>query len=181
MKRQEIKKGEIVIYKSKEGPKLDVRLEKETVWLTQKQIAMLFDTQRPAITKHLNNIFRSGELNKNSVSSILEHTAADGKVYKTQFYNLDAIISVGYRVNSKRATQFRIWATKTLKEHLIKGYTIIASFLFIYFLDKNNFLYRHNGEKKINDNALTALALLVAVSNPRDKDVLIKIITNLIS
>ena len=124
MKRQEIKKGEIVIYNSKEGPKLDVRLEKDTVWLTQKQIAMLFDTQRPAITKHLNNIFRSGELDKNSVSSILEHTAADGKVYKTQFYNLDAIISVGYRVNSKRATQFRIWATKTLKEHLVKGYTI---------------------------------------------------------
>jgi hypothetical protein len=124
MKRQEIKKGEIVIYKSKEGPKLDVRLEEETVWLTQKQIAMLFDTQRPAITKHLNNIFRSGELDKNSVSSILEHTAADGKVYKTQFYNLDAIISVGYRVNSKRANQFRIWATKTLKEHLVKGYTI---------------------------------------------------------
>jgi len=329
MKRQEIKKGEIVIYNSKEGPKLDVRLEKDTVWLTQKQIAMLFDTQRPAITKHLNNIFRSGELDKNSVSSILEHTAADGKVYKTQFYNLDAIISVGYRVNSKRATQFRIWATKTLKEHLIKGYTInekrllqaknqlkelqnaisflqekskhelltgqeqeilnllsnysktltllekydkekltlikktkskfkleyeeiikvineikkdlinkneasdlfgkeinnklkdilgniyqtfrkkelypsleekaahllyfiikdhpfvdgnkrIASFLFVYFLDKNNFLYRKNGEKKINDNALTALALLIAVSDPKDKDVLIKIITNLI-
>jgi len=96
MKRQEIKKGEIVIYKSKEGPKLDVRLEEETVWLTQKQIAMLFDTQRPAITKHLNNIFRSGELDKNSVSSVLEHTAADGKVYKTQFYNLDAIISVSF-------------------------------------------------------------------------------------
>jgi prophage maintenance system killer protein len=330
MKRQEIKKGEIIIYKSKEGPKLDVRLEEDTVWLTQKQIAVLFDTQRPAITKHLNNIFRSGELNKNSVSSILEHTAADGKVYKTQFYNLDAIISVGYRVNSKRATQFRIWATKTLKKHLVKGYTInekrllqsqsqlkelqsvisflekksknklltgqeqeildllsnysktltllekydkeklnlirktkskfqlkyeetikvingikndlinkneagdlfgrevnnklkdilgniyqtfgkkelypsleekaahllyfiikdhpfvdgnkrIASFLFVYFLDKNNFLYRSTGEKKINDNALTALALLIAISNPKDKEILIKITTNLIS
>jgi death-on-curing family protein len=330
MKRKEIKKGEIVIYKSKEGPKLDVRLEKETVWLTQKQIAMLFDTQRPAITKHLNNIFRSGELDKNSVSSILEHTAADGKVYKTQFYNLDAIISVGYRVNSKRATQFRIWATKTLKEYLVKGYTInekrllqaknqlqelqsaisflqekskhnllagqeqeilnllanysktltlleqydkeklslikkargrfilkyenaisvidkikkdliskneasnlfgqensgkfkailggiyqtfgkkelypsleektahllyfiikdhpfvdgnkrIASFLFIYFLDRNDFLYRHSGEKKINDNALTALALLIAISNPKDKEILIKITTNLLN
>jgi len=307
-----------------------VRLEKETVWLTQKQIAILFDTQRPAITKHLNNIFKSGELNKNSVSSILEHTAADGKTYKTQFYNLDAIISVGYRVNSKRATKFRIWATKTLKEHLIKGYTInekrllearekfkelqttitflqeksqkellsehtseilnllssyaktlslleeydkrkikvikgkktkfilnyqecqriimeikkeliaqrkaselfgqevgggfegvikgiyqtfgrkelyptienkaahllyftikdhpftdgnkrIGSFLFVYFLDKNNYLYRPTGEKKINDNALTALSLLIAISDPKEKDILIKIITNLLS
>ena len=331
MKKEDTKKGEIVIYETpKREVKLDVRLEKETVWLTQKQIAILFDTQRPAITKHLNNIFKSGELNKNSVSSILEHTAADGKTYKTQFYNLDAIISVGYRVNSKRATKFRIWATKTLKEHLIKGYTInekrllearekfkelqttitflqeksqeellsehtseilnllssyaktlslleeydkrkikvikgkkakfilnyqecqriimeikkeliaqrkaselfgqevgggfegvikgiyqtfgrkelyptiedkaahllyftikdhpftdgnkrIGSFLFVYFLDKNNYLYRPTGEKKINDNALTALSLLIAISDPKEKDILIKIITNLLS
>lgn len=125
MRENNINKGEIVIYQASQNEvKLVVRLKEETVWLTQKQIAVLFDTQRPAITKHLNNIFKSGELNKNSVSSILEHTAADGKTYKTQFYNLDAIISVGYRVNSKRATQFRIWATKTLKDHLIKGYTI---------------------------------------------------------
>ena len=103
---------------------MDVRLEEETVWLTQGQIALLFGTQRPAITKHLNNIFKSSELSKNSVSSILEHTASDGKIYKTRFYNLDIIISVGYRVNSKQATQFRIWATKTLKDHLLKGYTI---------------------------------------------------------
>ena len=79
MKEQEIKKGEVIIYKSKEGPKLEVRLEENTVWLTQNQIALLFSTQRPAITKHLNNIFKSGELDKNSVSSILEHTANDGK------------------------------------------------------------------------------------------------------
>jgi len=330
MTNQDFKKGEIVIYKSKEGPKLEVRLEEETVWLTQKQIAILFDTQRPAITKHLNNIFKSGELDKDSVSSVLEHTAADGKVYKTQFYNLDAIISVGYRISSKRATQFRIWATKTLKEHLIKGYTVnetrllearekfkelrttitflqeksqkellsgqtneilnllssyaktlnlleeydkrkikifkgkkakfilnyercqqiikeikkeliakkeaselfgqevsggfervikgiyqtfgrkelyptiedkashllyftikdhpftdgnkrIASFLFVYFLDKNNYLYCPTREKKINDNALTALSLLIAISDPKEKDILIKIITNLLS
>lgn len=121
---KEKKSKEIVIYQTKDGPKLEIHLRGDTVWLTQKQIAILFDTQRPAITKHLNNIFKSGELDKNSVSSILEHTATDGKVYKTQFYNLDAIISVGYRVNSKRATQFRIWATKTLKQHLVKGYTI---------------------------------------------------------
>jgi hypothetical protein len=122
--KKEIKKGEIVIYKSKEGPQLDVHLEKETVWLTQKEIAVLFGTQRPAVTKHLKNIFKEGELRENSVCSILEHTAADGKKYKTAFYSLDAIISIGYRVNSKRATQFRIWATRILKEHIIKGFTI---------------------------------------------------------
>ncbi len=321
----------IVIYEASKGDvRIDVRLENETIWLTQAQIAILFGTERPAITKHLNNIFRSGELNKNSVSSILEHTAADGKTYKTQFYNLDMIISIGYRVNSQRATQFRIWATKTLKDYLVKGYSInekrlletqekfkelqtaisflqdksqkeiltgqsqeilnllssyaktltllneydngkiserkggktkfvleyketleiiqkikaklaakkeagdlfgqerqemlktvilslyqtfggkelyptienkasnllyliikdhsfsdgnkrIGSFLFVYFLDKNNYLYKKSGEKKINDNALTALALLVAESKPEEKDLLIKIIMNLIA
>lgn len=333
--KKEIKKGEIIIYKSKEGPKLEVRLEEDTVWLTQKQIAILFGTQRPAITKHLNNIFKSGELEEKVVSSILEHTTPHGAIKgKTQtkdvkFYNMDAIISVGYRINSQRATQFRIWATKTLKEHLIKGYTLnqkrllqtqntlkdlqetisllrekskhkllagqeqeilsllsnyaktltlleqydkekialvkkakgkfilredeakkvieklktelvakkeagvlfgvdsdsrlkgiigniyqtfggkelywgleekaahllyfiikdhpftdgnkrIASFLFVYFLDKNEYLYKPNGEKKINDNALTALALLIAVSDPNEKDKFIKLITNLL-
>ncbi len=336
MNKQEFKKGEVIIYKSKDGPTLEVKLQEDTVWLTQKQIAMLFGTQRPAITKHLNNIFKSGELEEKVVSSILEHTTQHGAIKgKTQtkdvkFYNLDAIISVGYRVNSQRATQFRIWATKTLKEHLIKGYTInqkrllqtrntlkdlqetvvllqekskhellagqeqeilsllsnyvktltlleqydkekialvkkakgkfiikedeaaeiiqtlkkeliakkeagelfgvdashrlkgilgniyqtfggkelyssleekaahllyfiikdhpfidgnkrIASFLFVYFLDKNNYLYKANGEKKINDNALTALALLIAVSNPDEKDKFIKLITNLLA
>ncbi|MCK4353554.1 virulence protein RhuM/Fic/DOC family protein [candidate division WOR-3 bacterium] len=331
MRKNNINKGEIAIYKPKGGEiELKVKLEKETVWLMQSQIALLFDTKRPAITKHLNNIFKSKELDKNSVCSILEHTAADGKTYKTQFYNLDAIISVGYRVNSKRATQFRIWATNVLKQHILQGYTInqkrlletrekfrelqnaiaflqektqkkllegqekeilnllsnyaktltllgqydkgkiekpkgkkakfvlkyeecqqivkeikkeliakkeagdifgretrgafegiikglyqtfnrkelyptvedkashllyftikdhpfidgnkrIGSFLFVYFLDKNDYLYRKNGEKKINNNALVSLALLIAESNPKEKDILIKIITNLIS
>ncbi len=323
-------KGEIIIYKASKGEaRVEVRLEKETVWLTQAQIARLFGTQRPAITKHLNNIFKTGELDAKAVSSILEHTAADGKTYHTQFYKLDAIISVGYRVNSQRATQFRIWATKTLKSYLIQGYAInekrlqeardkfnelkdaisflqkksqkellvgqsqeilnllanysktlslleqydtgklakpkgakawfileyedcisiikniktelvgrkeagdlfgserggafegivknlcqtfggkelyatieekaahllyfavkdhpfsdgnkrIGSFLFVYFLDKNNYLYKDSGEKKINDNALVALALLIAESAPKEKDVIIKIIINLI-
>lgn len=96
----------------------------DTVWLTQQQIADLFGTKRPAITKHLRNIFNSGELEQNSVSSILEHTAADGKTYKTQFYNLDAIISVGYRVNSINATAFRRWATRVLNNYLLKGYSV---------------------------------------------------------
>lgn len=328
-KNKEIKRGEIVIYKSAKGPEIEVKLEKETIWLTQEQISQLFGTQRPAITKHLQNIFKNGELNEKLVSSILEHTASDGKTYKTRFYNLDAIVSIGYRVSSKRATQFRIWATNTLKKYLVRGYAInekkllvakekftelqnavsflqkkskhklltgqereildllsqyskslsifekydkgkletikkgelkfvlsyseclkiigsikkdlaakneasemfgsevnskfesivkniyqafggkelyrsveekaahflyftikdhpfidgnkrIASFLFVYFLERNDYLYRENGERKINDNALVALALLIAVSDPKDKEVMIKIITNLI-
>jgi death-on-curing family protein len=330
MKKQEFKKGEIVIYKSSSGPEISVKLEKDSVWLDAHLMAKLFDVNRPAIVKHINNIYRSGELDRKSTCSILEQVAADGKIRKMNLYNLDVIISVGYRVNSKRATQFRIWTTKTLKEHLVKGYTInekrllqaqnqlkelqsaisflqekskhkllagqeqeilnllanysktltlleqydkeklslikkargkfilkyenaikvidkikkdliskneasdlfgqensgkfkailgaiyqtfgkkelypsleekaahllyfiikdhpfvdgnkrIASFLFIYFLDKNDFLYRHSGEKKINDNALTALALLIATSNPKDKEILIKITTNLLN
>jgi len=325
--------GEIVIYKSKDGPKLEVRLEEETVWLTLNQIASLFDVQKAAISKHIKNIFKSGELDPDSTVSKMETVQIEGNRRIRRiltYFNLDMIISVGYRVNSKRATQFRIWATKTLKEHLVKGYTVnekrllqaqsnlkelhetisflqdksknellagqeqeilnlltnysktlslleqydkeklslikkskdsfvlkyedainiiskvkkeliakkeasdlfgqensnrfkailgsiyqtfdkkelypsleekaahllyfiikdhpfvdgnkrIASFLFVYFLDKNNFLYRKSGEKKINDNALTTLALLIAISDPKDKDRIIKIITNLIA
>jgi prophage maintenance system killer protein len=331
MNKNDFKKGEIAIYKSsKNEVGLKVKLEKETVWLTQNQIAMLLGTQRPAVTKHLNNIFKTGELRQNSVSSILEHTAADGKKYRTRFYNLDAIISVGYRVNSQRATQFRRWATKILKQFLIKGYAInekrlreaknkfkelqtavlflqkqskkellsgqegeilnlladysktlsllnqydngkiaagggkkvkfvlsyeacakiivelkkelmakkeasdlfaqerggsfigivrglyqtfaqkelypaiedkaahllyltikdhpfcdgnkrTASFLFVYFLDQADHLFKKSGERKINDNALVALALLIAESDPKDKEVIIGIIKNLIT
>ena len=330
MAKNDFQKGEIVIYKSPQGPEIRVRLEKETVWLDAHLIAKLFGVNRPAVVKHISNIYKNGELEKKSTCSILEQVAADGKIRKMNFYNLDMIISVGYRVNSKQATHFRIWATKVLKQHLIKGYTInekrllqtqnrlkelqsaidflqkkskyqlltgqekeildllanysktlslleqydkgriklvkkskaefvleyeeakriikeikkdliskkeasdlfgqdnegrlagiikniyqtfkgkelypsleekaahllyfivkdhpfidgnkrIASFLFVYFLDKNNFLYKENHERKINDNALTALTLLIAVSEPKDKDILIKIITNLIS
>lgn len=330
MNKQEFKKGEVVIYKTSQGPEIQVRLEKDTVWLDAHLIAKLFGVNRPAIVKHINNIYKTGELDQNSTCSILEQVAADGKIRKMNLYNLDMIISVGYRVNSKQATQFRIWATKTLKEHLIKGYTInekrllqatynlkelhstieflqektkkkllagqeqeilsllenysktltlleqydkeklvltkkakgkfkldyekasviiselkkeliaknetselfgqengdkfkailgniyqtfdkkelypsleekaahllyfiikdhpfvdgnkrIGSFLFVYFLDRNDYLYRQSGEKKINDNALTALALLIAISNPDEKDKLIKIITNLLA
>ena len=331
MKKQDVQKGEIIIYQtSKREAELHVRLKNETVLLTQAQIALLFESERSVITKHLRNIFTLKELDKNSVCAKIAHTASDGKTYKTQFYNLDAIISVGYRVNSRQATQFRIWATKVLKKHLIKGYTInqkrllqsknkfkelreavlflqeksrhkllsgqeqeilsllsnyaktltllekydkekltrpkgkkskfildydnckdiitklkkeliakkeagdifgqeyegkfngilgsvyqtfgakelylsieekaahilyfiikdhpftdgnkrIGSFLFIYFLDKNNYLYKKSGEKKINDNAMTALALLIAVSDPKEKEKMIKIITNLLS
>ena len=104
--------------------KIEVLLQNENLWLTQARIADLFGVQKAAISKHLKNIFEDGELIENAVVSILETTAADGKNYKTNFYNLDAIIAVGYRVNSKKATMFRIWANKILKEYIIKGYVM---------------------------------------------------------
>lgn len=117
-------KDEIIVYQPQSTLRLEVRLQDETVWLTQAQIAELFETKRQAITKHLQNIFNSGELNENSVSSKMELTAQDGKNYATKIYNLDAIISVGYRVNSKNATSFRQWATQVLRNYLLKGYSI---------------------------------------------------------
>jgi death-on-curing family protein len=328
-KEQEIKKEKIIIYKASNGPEIQVKFEKDTVWLDAHLIAKVFDVNRPAIVKHINNIYKTKELNKKSTCSILEQVAADKRVRKMNLYNLDMIISIGYRVNSVRATQFRVWATKILKQHLMKGYTIneqrllqaqnkfkelqetisflqerskhkllagqeqeilnllanysktltlleqydseklelikntkekfvleysnakqiikeikkeliakketsdlfgqdngdklkgiigniyqtfnkkalyssleekaahllyfiikdhpfvdgnkrIGSFLFVYFLDKNNYLYKDNHEKKINDNALTALALLIAIGDPKEKDTMIKIITNLL-
>ncbi|PIP39972.1 cell filamentation protein Fic [Candidatus Desantisbacteria bacterium CG_4_9_14_3_um_filter_40_11] len=121
----EPKQTNFLLYTGDDGKvNIEVFLKDETVWLTQKAMAELFGVQIPAINKHLKNIFEDGELIENSVISILEITANDGKKYKTQFYNLDAIISVGYRVNSYQATQFRIWATKTLKEFIIKGFVL---------------------------------------------------------
>ena len=116
----------IIIYHTEDGQmQIDVRLENETVWLTQKQIAELFGTKRPAITKHLKNIYASEELDEGSTCSILEHMGNEGKqTYSTKYYNLDVILSVGYRVNSKNATRFRQWANKVLKQYLIKGYAI---------------------------------------------------------
>jgi prophage maintenance system killer protein len=332
MKKEEdkkINKGEIVIYKPKGGDiELKIKFENETIWLDAHQMAQVFNVKRPAVVKHINNIYKSGELNEDSTCSILEQVAADGKIRKMNIYNLDVIISVGYRVNSQRATEFRVWATKILKNYLSEGYAVnekrlletndkfkklqnaieflqrksgtellkgqeellylladysktlslleqydkgalkeikgekskfvltydycldiiseitkeliskkeagdifgieinhkfeslvknlyqtfggqelyksieekaanflylsikdhpfidgnkrIASFLFICFLDKNNYLHRENGERKVNDNALTTLALLVAESDPKEKDQMIALITQLI-
>ncbi|MFH1968173.1 MAG: virulence protein RhuM/Fic/DOC family protein [bacterium] len=329
MENKEIKKGEIIIYKADNKIKIDVKLDQETVWLTQKQMAELFNKGLPTINEHIKNIFKEGELKENSVIRKFRITASDGKAYETNFYNLDVVISVGYRVKSQQGVRFRIWATNTLKNYLVKGYNVnekrlleaenkfkelqttvdflrqkskhellagqeqeilnlladysktltlleqydkgklstsksgkgkfvldyetsskiikeikkelitkkeasdlfgtdaqnglagilgnilqtfdkkelypsieekaahllyfvikdhpfvdgnkrIGSFLFVYFLDKNKYLYREIGEKKINDNALTALSLLIAISDPKEKDKLIKIITNLI-
>ena len=106
------------------GVRVEILAKDETLWLTQQKMATLFGVERSVITKHLKNIFSEGELAKNSVCAKIAHTASDGKKYNTQFYNLDAIISVGYRVNSKQATRFRIWATSVLKEYLIKGFVM---------------------------------------------------------
>ncbi len=324
-------KGKIVIYETaRKGPEITVRLEDETVWLTQKQMSELFEKDVRTVNEHIKNVFKEGELKENSVIRKFRITAADGKTYETNFYNLDVIISVGYRVKSQRGTQFRIWANKVLKEYLVRGYVVnekrlseaknrldelqgtiaflqeksqrellrgqageilnllsqyaktlsmleqydtgtlgdvkgkksvfvllyeecvkiinevkrelaakgeagdlfgaerggvfegiikglyqtfggkelyatiedkashilylvikdhpfsdgnkrMGAFLFVYFLDKSRYLHRANGERKINDNALAALALLVAESDPREKDIMIRLIKNLLT
>ncbi|MCF6178108.1 MAG: virulence protein RhuM/Fic/DOC family protein [Geopsychrobacter sp.] len=317
----------VVIYQSADGEaSLDVRLEQESVWLNQAQMAELFGRERSVITKHLRNVFKEGELEEDSVRAKYAHTAPDGKTYQTQFYNLDVIISVGYRVKSKRGVQFRQWATRVLRDHLVQGYTInqqrlteqaeklaemqramellsrtlsnqemvddtgkevlqvitdyayalnlldrydhgtlaieetsasadfildyesasrivqslksdfdglfgiekdqgfksalgtiyqtfdgkdlypsaeekaanllyfivknhafsdgnkrIAAAIFIYFLNVNRILYREDGSKRLADNALVALTLLIAESKPEEKDTIVKVIVNLIN
>ncbi len=320
-------KDSIILYQSPDGTSaLEVRLDHETVWLTQDQMAELFGRERSVITKHLRNVFKEGELDENSVRAKYAHTAADGKKYMTQFYNLDAILSVGYRVNSKQGTRFRQWATRVLHDHVVKGYTLneqrlreesaklqamqqtvallartltnqelvsdtgrdvlrviddyayalatldrydhgtlaiegitrqalhvigydegigivtamkgefdglfgvekdqgfksalgaiyqtfdgkelypsveekganllyfivknhafsdgnkrIAAALFIYFLGRNDILYRADGSKRLADNALVALTLLIAESRPEEKETIVKVIVNLIN
>lgn len=322
--------GEVIIYRSKDGKaELEVKLQQETVWLTQKMLAELFDCSIDNASLHIKNIFKERELDEKSVVEEFSITARDGKTYKTKHYNLDAIIALGYRVNSKRATQFRIWATSVLKDYLLKGFTLnqkrlgdaglqefeqavalikrtveskaltgdeskgllevittyastwvllqkydqdaisepktkkfrqkfdyefcrkaidqikaelmkkkeatdlfgnergeqfkgivgnihqtfdkqelypsieekaahllyfvikdhpfsdgnkrIGSFLFIVFLAKTKYLYKKNGERKINDNALTALALLIAESDPKHKSLMIRLVMHFLS
>lgn len=127
MENSEFSKGEIEIYKAKDGPQIDVRLEAETVWLTQKQMSVLFDKDSDTIGLHLRNIYKENELTESATteeSSVVQMEGDRQVRRKVRFYNLDAIISVGYRVNSKRGTQFRIWATNVLRKHLVDGYTI---------------------------------------------------------
>ncbi|MDU9050249.1 MAG: virulence protein RhuM/Fic/DOC family protein [Candidatus Electrothrix sp. Rat3] len=117
--------SEVILYQTDDGQTgIDVRLKDETVWLTLNQIAELFGRDKSVISRHLRNIFQSEELERSAVVAKNATTAADGKTYQVDYYNLDAIISVGYRVNSKRGTQFRIWATTVLKQHLVQGYTL---------------------------------------------------------
>ena len=329
-KNYEEKQNAVVIYKEGKDIRLDVQFEKETVWLSLDQMAKLFGRDKSVVSRHIKNVFGEAELDKKSVVANFATTAADGKIYNVDYYNLDVIISVGYRVKSQRGVQFRIWATKTLKEFLVKGYAInekrlveakerfrelqqtvtflteksknellagkegeiltllasyaktftildaydkgmlrearggkgtfvlayedalriiaeqktdlitrkeatdifaspkdnsfegiirglyqtfggqelyktleskaahllyftikdhpfsdgnkrTASFLFVYFLNRNDALYRATGERKINDNALAALALLVAESDPKEKETMVALITQLLS
>ncbi len=128
---QSDKENEIILYQPDSTLSLDVRVENETVWLTQAQMTELFQTTRNNITLHIRNIFKEGELEESSVSKDSLLTAADGKRYKTKFYSLDVIISVGYRVKSIRGTQFRIWANKILKDYLLRGYSVNQRLLYM--------------------------------------------------
>lgn len=124
----ELPNNEIILYQNNEGNiKIDVRLEDETVWLTQSQMGVLFNKDKRTISEHINNIFKEEELTEGSVVRKFRTTASDGKNYETKYYNLDVIISVGYRVKSPQGTQFRIWATQRLKEYIIKGFALNKS------------------------------------------------------
>jgi hypothetical protein len=124
IQQQIVSKGEIVLYQPNEVLKIEARLANETVWLTQAQMVMLFGRDQSVISKHIRNIFKERELEKNSVYAKFAYTAADGKIYDVEHYNLDVIISVGYRVKSLQGTQFRIWANRILKDYVLRGYAI---------------------------------------------------------
>jgi hypothetical protein len=119
------RQGEIIFYTTPEGvTKVEVVFHEETFWLSQRSLSELYGVDRSVITKHIGNLFKSNELNEDSVCAKIAHTASDGKTYISQYYNLDVIIAVGYRVNSLKATQFRIWATQTLREFIVKGFVL---------------------------------------------------------
>ena len=195
--------GKIILYQSEDGhTSMDVHLKDETVWLTQTQMVELFQRDKRTVSEHIRNVFKEGELFEEAVVREFRTTASDGKSYRTNFYNLDVIISVGYRVKSQRGTQFRIWATTILKDHLVRGYSLnqrrlaahllyfvikdhpftdgnkrIGSFLFLLFLKKNDLL----DQKSFSNRALVALALLTAASEPGQKELMVRLIVNLIS
>lgn len=155
---------QIEIFQSGDGQaQIEVRLKDDTVWLNRQQLAELFGRDVKTIGKHLNNVFREGELTPDSVVANFATTAADGKTYQVEHYNLDVIISVGYRVKSLQGTQFRIWATERLKDHLVRGYTL------------NQTRFEKNAAE------LAALTLLVAESDPEQKETLIRLIMNMLS
>ena len=145
---QSDKENEIILYQPDSTLSLDVRVENETVWLTQAQMTELFQTTRNNITLHIRNIFKEGELEESSVCKESLLTAADGKRYKTKFYSLDVIISVGYRVKSIRGTQFRIWANKILKDYLLRGYSVNQRLLYMESRIDRRFLEH---DKRLDD------------------------------
>jgi len=125
MENKNQENNKIILYSTEDGKtEIEVNLEGETVWLSQKQMSELFQKDRKTITEHIQNVFKEGELEEDSVCRKFQHTASDGKKYSVNFYNLDVIISVGYRVSSLRGTQFRIWATQKLREYIVKGFAM---------------------------------------------------------
>ena len=220
----------IEIYCSQDGSiQLNVKLENDTVWLTQSQMAELFGRDRTVIGRHINNCYKEGELDRSITCAKFAHMGADqDQVYEMAMYNLDVIISVGYRVKSLQGTRFRQWANSVLKQYLIKGYAInqqirldrynelkdvvrlmsravslqekvtseeygglfnvisdgnkrIAAMLFLWFLNNNHVLYAEDGHKRIADNTLVALTLMIAESRTEEKDVMVKVVVNLIN
>lgn len=186
----------IIIYQTDDGQmQIDVRMENETVWLSQQQMAELFQKDQSVIARHIRNVFSEGELVEQSNMQILHNTLS--KYKPTKVYNLDVIISVGYRVKSKRGTQFRIWANKVLKDYLIKGYAVNNKLSQQKFDDlsklvnvlgrtiktqeKLTSLYNPDGTKRIADNTLVALTLMIAESRTEEKDTMVKVVVNLIN
>ncbi|WP_431065871.1 virulence RhuM family protein [Methylotuvimicrobium sp.] len=164
---------QIAIYQNEDGSiRIDVHLEQDTVWLSQAQMCELFDKNKRTISEPIRNIFKEGELQEIAVVRKFRTTASDGKTYEVNRYNLDVIISVGYRVKSRRGTQFRIWANTILKQYLLQGYALNEQ-----KLRASN----EDGEKRIADNTLVAFTLLIAESKPEEKDTIIKVIINLIN
>ena len=184
--------GKVIIYQTKDGTSsIDVRLEGETVWLTQSQLSELFQTDRTSILRHIKNIYKTDELDENSTCAFFTQVREEGHRTVTRripYYNLDMIISVGYRVNSKRGTQFRIWANKVLKEYLVtknhsfsNGNKRIAATLFLWFMQNNGILYNSDGSKRISNGTLVAITLMIAESRPEEKDIMVKVVVNLIN
>lgn len=180
-KKTQNKENQILIYKNKSGNySVEVLLNDDTVWLTQDQMSKLFGKSKSTINEHIQNIYEENELVTND--TIRKFGISEFSTKPTNFYNLDVIISVGYRVKSQQGTQFRIRATRTLKEHLLKGFSLNQKRLAeTGALDKNNHLYKDSGETIINDNALVALALLIAESEPKNKELMIGLIKNLLA
>ena len=188
-------RGEIIIYRAADNTvQLDVRMKNETVWLTQDQMAMLFGRDKSVIARHIANIYKEQELIKEStIAKYAIVPESRERSYEITLYNLDVIISVGYRVNSQRGVQFRQWASKVLKDYLIKGFAVneklrfsdgnkrIAATLFLWFLNNNGILYREDGTKRIADNTLVALTLMIAESRTEEKDTMVKVVVNLIN
>ena len=194
--------NQIIIYQTADNQtQIDVRMENDTVWLTQAQMAELFQTDRTSIVRHINNIYKTQELDKESTCAKIAQVQIEGKRKITRsipFFNLDIIISVGYRVNSKRGVQFRQWANRVLKQYLIKGYAVnerirheqicelrqlvqvVGRTLQNKELDQT-ILYNIDGSKRISDSALVALTLMIAESKTEEKDVMVKVVVKLIN